>query len=117
MSSFFSHLTERIHAAESLLCVGLDPHPEDLPQPTADAARGFCLRLIEATMEQACAFKPNSAFFEAMGSEGWAALEDIVATVPDEIPVILDAKRGDIASTARAYATAAFEHLELQESP
>ncbi len=111
MSSFYDRLTERARSADSLLCVGLDPHLEDLPEATAEAARVFCLTLIEATVEHACAFKPNSAFFEALGSEGWAALEQIVAAVPREIPVILDAKRGDIASTARAYAAAAFDRL------
>ena len=89
---------------DSLLCVGLDPHASDLPAPTAAAARDFCLRLIEQTADLAIAYKPNAAFFELFGPEGWAALEDVIAAVPAGIPVILDAKRGDIASTAEAYA-------------
>jgi len=109
--AFFVQLAERAIAADSLLCVGLDPHPELLPQPTAKAAREFCLRLIEATAEHACAFKPNSAFFERFGAQGWKVLREVIAAVPPEIPVILDAKRGDIASTAEAYAAAAFEGL------
>jgi uridine monophosphate synthetase len=92
--------------------VGLDPHPELLVEASAPKAREFCLRLIETTAEYACAFKPNSAFFEAYGAPGWAALRDVIAAVPDGIPVILDAKRGDIASTARAYAQAVFGWLE-----
>ncbi len=108
---FIDKLDARAHQARSLLCVGLDPHPEFLPQPTAQAARAFCLRLIEQTAPYACAFKPNSAFFEALGAEGFDALRQVIAAVPDDIPVILDAKRGDIASTARAYARAAFEVL------
>ncbi len=109
--SFFTRLQERAVASQSLLCVGLDPHPELLEEPTAEAARAFCLRLIEATADLTCAFKPNSAFFEALGPEGFAALREVIAAVPEGVPVILDAKRGDIASTARAYARAVFEVL------
>ena len=72
----------------------------------------FCLRLIEATWELAAAYKPNAAFFEALGAEGFAALREVISAVPQGIPVILDAKRGDIASTARAYARSAFDVLE-----
>ena len=111
MTSFFSRLETRARQIGSLLCVGLDPHPADLAAPTAAAARDFCLRLIEATADVAAAFKPNAAFFEAFGPEGVAALRDVIAAVPDEVPVMLDAKRGDIASTAEAYARAAFETL------
>ena len=111
MKSFFSSLSERIHQVRSLLCVGLDPHREMLPQPTADAARDFCLRIIAETADQACAFKPNSAFFEVHGPAGWKALQEVIAAVPDGIPVILDAKRGDIASTAKAYARTVFTTL------
>ncbi|MFQ5922981.1 MAG: orotidine-5'-phosphate decarboxylase [Anaerolineales bacterium] len=109
--SFFSRLTDRAQAADSLLCVGLDPHPEILVAPSALAARDFCIRLIEVTADVACAFKPNSAFFEVFGAPGWAALGDVIAAVPEGIPVILDAKRGDIASTSRLYAQTAFESL------
>ena len=70
----------------------------------AASAREECFRLIEATAEFALAFKPNAAFFEAFGAEGMAALKDVIAHVPAGIPVILDAKRGDIADTAEAYA-------------
>ncbi len=111
MTSFFSRLQSRARQIGSLLCVGLDPHPADLPAPTAAAARDFCLRLIAATADVAAAFKPNAAFFEAFGPEGMAALRDVIAAVPNDIPVVLDAKRGDIASTAEAYARAAFETL------
>ena len=111
MQPFFARLAERATAADTLLCVGLDPHVELLAKPTAAAAREFCLRLIEATAEHACAFKPNSAFFERFGAQGWKVLRDVIAAVPPEIPVILDTKRGDISSTAQAYAAAAFEGL------
>ncbi len=108
---FFARLQRRIEQVESLLCVGLDPHPEMLTNPSAAAARAFCLRLIASTAQHACAFKVNVAFFEVWGADGWAALKQVVEAVPEDIPVILDAKRGDIASTAEAYARAAFETL------
>ena len=118
METFFSFLAKRVDDCSSCLCVGLDPHPSDLPSPTAEAARDFCLRLVEATAPFAAAFKPNAAFFELYGPQGWAALKDVIRAVQAEsvrlgsmIPVILDAKRGDIASTAEAYARSAFETL------
>ncbi len=119
MDTFFSKLERRVEQASSLLCVGLDPHPGDLKSPAASAAREFCLRLIKATAPYAAAFKPNAGFFEALGPDGWAALKDVIDAVRAEsgglgvapIPVILDAKRGDIASTAQAYARSAFAGL------
>ncbi len=70
METFFSFLAKRVDDCSSLLCVGLDPHPSDLPAPTAQAARAFCLRIIKATAPYAAAFKPNAAFFELYGPEG-----------------------------------------------
>ncbi len=67
--------------------------------------------MIEATADFAAAFKPNAAFFETLGAQGVAVLQEVIRAVPEGIPVILDAKRGDIASTARAYARAVFETL------
>jgi uridine monophosphate synthetase len=109
--SFFNRLAERALQSGSLLCVGLDPHPADLPEASAQAAKAYCLALIEKTAGEVLAFKPNAAFFESYGPEGWQALKEVIAAVPDGIPVILDAKRGDIASTADAYARSAFESL------
>jgi uridine monophosphate synthetase len=118
METFFSCLEKRVDDCSSLLCVGLDPHRSDLPAPSAEAARDFCLRLVEATAPYAAAFKPNAAFFEVFGAEGWTALKEVISAIHAEsarlgskIPVILDAKRGDIASTAEAYAHSAFETL------
>jgi uridine monophosphate synthetase len=111
MLTFFEKLDQRAKAIDSLLCVGLDPHPEELPEHTAEAAKAFCIRLINATHEVALAFKPNAAFFEALGPEGWEALAEVIHAVPAGIPVILDAKRGDISSTAQAYADSAFTRL------
>jgi len=119
MESFFSLLERRVDECASFLCVGLDPHPADLHAPTAEAALDFCLQLVRQTAPCAAAFKPNVAFFEVFGAAGWTALKRVMEGIREEaarlgkyIPVILDAKRGDIASTAEAYARAAFEQLE-----
>lgn len=109
--SFFGKLTNRAQEIDSLLCVGLDPHPDDLAAPTLAATREFCRRIIEATTGFAAAYKPNIAFFEAFGAEGIAVLQQVIKSIPDDIPIILDAKRGDIASTAQAYVCAAFQQL------
>ena len=109
--AFFDMLEARARAIGSLVCVGLDPHPQDVPDRTGRALTDFCVRLIESTQHVALAYKPNVAFFEALGIEGAVALRDVIAAVPDGIPVILDAKRGDIAKTAEAYASAAFGAL------
>jgi orotidine 5'-phosphate decarboxylase subfamily 2 len=118
MESFFSFLEKRVDDCSSLLCVGIDPHGADLKEPSAEAALEFSLALVKATAPYAAAFKPNAAFFEALGPQGWAALKGVVDGIREEshrmgskIPVILDAKRGDIASTAEAYAASAFENL------
>ena len=74
-TSFFSMLDNHARQTGSLLCVGLDPQPADLAEPTAEAALDFCLRLIEATAGLALAYKPNAAFFEAFGAAGWEALQ------------------------------------------
>ena len=111
MKAFFDYLESRCKEANSLLCVGLDPHPELLVQPSPISARDYCIRMIEECAEYACAFKPNSAFFEAFGADGISALREVILNIPDGIPVILDAKRGDIASTAQAYARSIFEYF------
>ncbi len=111
MASFFETLELRVRQVNSLLCVGLDPHAAELASPTPQAALDFCLRLIDATQEVAAAYKPNAAFFEAFGPAGAPALAQVIAAVPAGIPVILDAKRGDISSTAAAYARGAFDAL------
>jgi uridine monophosphate synthetase len=110
--SFFSRLERRARQVDSLLCVGLDPHPEELPAHTPSALRDYCFRLISATHDLVLAYKPNAAFFEAFGPEGWKVLAEVIAAIPDDIPVVLDAKRGDISSTAEAYAVSAFENLK-----
>jgi orotidine-5'-phosphate decarboxylase len=112
--------SERLRAAQratrSCLCVGLDPDPARLPAPlrdlpSAEAITAFCTAIVEATADVACAFKPNLAFFEALGAEGWRALEDVLDVVPEDRVVIADAKRGDIGNTAEMYAQAFFDRL------
>ena len=111
MTTFIEKLEQRVRKVDSLLCIGLDPHPADLPEPTAAAARDFCLNLIKVAAPYAAAFKPNSAFFEIYGAEGWQALQEVIAAIPSDIPVILDAKRGDFSSTAEAYANDIYNRL------
>jgi uridine monophosphate synthetase len=118
METFFSFLEKRVDDCSSLLCVGLDPHVNDLSAPTAASALDFCLNLVKQTAPYAAAFKPNAAFFEVFGADGWTALKQVIEAIDTEskrlgsmIPVILDAKRGDIASTAEAYAKSVFETL------
>jgi uridine monophosphate synthetase len=118
MESFFTFLEKRVDDCSSLLCVGLDPHISDLCEPTAAGALEFSLNLVKQTARYAAAFKPNAAFFEQFGADGWTALKQVAEAIQVEsdrlgslIPVFLDAKRGDISSTAEAYAKAAFETL------
>jgi orotidine-5'-phosphate decarboxylase len=108
-------LRARRAAVGSALCLGVDPHPDALPEglaPTVEGIETFARGLIEAAAPHACAVKINVAFFEAFGSAGFAALERIRADVPPELPCILDAKRGDIATSAERYASALFGHLD-----
>ena len=112
--NYFEVLAQRCEAIQSSLCVGLDPDPRRLPRHLGrgpEAVYKFCVEIIEATADCAVAFKPNLAFFESLGVEGWNVLDQALKAVPREIPVILDAKRGDIGSTARHYARALFERL------
>ncbi len=111
MKSFFEVLEDRAKQIDSILCIGLDPHPDEISEKSRKGLVEFCQRMIESTTQVAAAYKPNMAFFEMLGAEGWLALQDVLALIPDEIPVILDAKRGDIASTAQGYAHEAFALL------
>ncbi|HIE24959.1 MAG TPA: orotidine-5'-phosphate decarboxylase [Anaerolineales bacterium] len=120
MKTFINTLERRAEDTDSLLCIGLDPHLADLSTgsrqrldiPTAESALDFCLGIVKETADYALAFKPNAAFFEIFGAEGWIALKKLIAHINNlSVPLILDAKRGDIASTADAYAKSAFDHL------
>lgn len=113
MATFFEKLEARSRQVDSLLCVGLDPHQADLEEDSAEGAYRFCARLIEETKDVAAAYKPNAAFFEVYGKSGWEKLEEICTKlIPKDIPIVLDAKRGDIGSTSAAYAKSAYEALQ-----
>lgn len=103
---FSEKLRAAVRANSSFLCVGLDPDPALIPQSDA---RRFLREVIDATSGLVCAYKPNLAFFEAMGPDGMQLLLDVVRSVPAHIPVIADAKRGDVENTARFYAKALFD--------
>jgi orotidine 5'-phosphate decarboxylase subfamily 2 len=105
--TFVARLDACVDASGSLLCCGLDP---DGFASAADAERR-CLEIVDETTEYVCAFKPNLAFFEQMGSAGYAILERLRARIPSDRILILDAKRGDMGNTAEAYARALFDVL------
>ncbi len=110
--SFFEHLAQTCIQNDSLLCVGLDPRPEQFLAEILDQDDpifSFNRRIIDATRDLVCAYKPNYAFYEACGLEGLRALRRTIDCIGAATPVILDAKRSDIGSTADAYARAAFE--------
>ena len=108
--TFLAKLDAAVDQNKSLVCVGLDPDPTLMPVP-ADEVVDFCRTIIESTADLVCAFKPNIAFFEALGRQGLEALPAILDAVPPEIPIIIDAKRGDIGNTAAAYASYIFDVL------
>ena len=113
--TFMQALRARWNDANTLVCVGLDPEPAKFPAQFAadsDAVFNFCRAIVDATAPYACSFKPQIAHFAALGAED--ALERLIAHVHDAhpgIPVILDAKRGDIGSTAQQYAREAFDRF------
>lgn len=108
MTTFNEKLAAAVQENDSLVCVGLDPDPALMP---IEDVVEFCRRIIEATSSDVCCYKPNLGFFEAMGTHGWEVLAEVLRYVPTEIPVIGDAKRGDIGNTAAAYAKGVFEVL------
>ncbi len=112
--SYLERLGERSARARTVLCLGIDPDPDGLPEgfsPDLGGIERFARLLVEAAAPNVAAIKPNLAFFEAYGSAGIAALERVRAAIPDGIPVIADAKRGDIGSTAARQAAALFDAL------
>ncbi|HSI59678.1 MAG TPA: orotidine-5'-phosphate decarboxylase [Ideonella sp.] len=114
--SFNRHLAQASARHQSLLCVGLDPEPARFPAAMkGEPARifDFCARIVDATKDLVCAFKPQIAYFAAQRAED--QLERLMAyirRVAPEVPVILDAKRGDIGATAEQYAREAFERYQ-----
>lgn len=111
--NFFEKIRSAIQRNNSLLCVGLDPIETVLPPGPDIYARlvEWGTNLISQTADYACCFKPNIAFYEQFGLEGLRALMAILQVVPPDLPVLLDAKRGDIGSSAEAYARGAYDQL------
>src|SRR5689334_11462710 len=113
---FLEKLLEASRRQDSLLCVGLDPDLARLPagfEPTAAGAERFMRAIVEATADLVCAYKPNIAFWEAMGPPGLEALARLRQSIPAAIPVIVDAKRGDLDYSAERYATALFDYYDF----
>ncbi|MBI2761080.1 MAG: orotidine-5'-phosphate decarboxylase [Chloroflexi bacterium] len=105
--SFRERLERAAARNQSLLCAGLDPDPSKLPAGVDVVT--FLRAVVEATADLVCCFKPNVAFYEALGRDGYQVLDRVLDAVPRDVPVIGDAKRGDIGNTAEAYARGLFD--------
>ncbi|HQZ36762.1 MAG TPA: orotidine-5'-phosphate decarboxylase [Ilumatobacteraceae bacterium] len=108
--AFTEHLRRAWARSQSMLCVGLDPDPTRFPEVVGGSVFDFCMAIVDATADTVCAFKPQIAYFAAAGAE--RELELICAAIRDRHPdvlLVLDAKRGDIGSTAQQYAHEAFD--------
>ena len=115
-STYLERLAARSAATGTVLCLGIDPDPSALPAGFGTdiaAIERFAELLLEACLPFAAAVKPNLAFFEAYGSAGWAALERLRARIPADVPVIADAKRGDISSTSARQVVSYFDSLDV----
>jgi orotidine-5'-phosphate decarboxylase len=110
--SFITKLAESSRARDSIVCVGLDPEPDLIPGMLGSgpqAALRFLRKVIRATCDYVCAYKPNLAFYERYGSAAFDVLGLTLQAIPSDIPIVLDAKRGDVPNTSAAYADALFE--------
>ena len=110
--SFLERLAASSRARDSIVCIGLDPEPGLIPESLGrgpQAAVRFLRRIVRATADHAACYKPNLAFYERYGGAAFDVLGLTLQTIPDDIPVILDAKRGDVPNTAAAYAEALFD--------
>ena len=108
--NFIDNLLNTSRKNKSLLCIGIDPDTKLMPR--IDILE-FNKSIIDATCDLVCAYKPNLAFYEVLGTEGLTILEKTIKYIPSEIPIIGDAKRGDIGNTARAYAKTLFSLLNF----
>ena len=115
MKPFNLRLSKLIKSKRSHLCVGLDMNPEAIgsSNTTLDELKKHAFTVIDATSDLASAFKPNLAFFERWGSEGFKWLEELMDYFPDDLIIIGDAKRGDIGNTAKQYAYSLFTHFDF----
>jgi orotidine-5'-phosphate decarboxylase len=117
--TFTNKLETSQQTNNSWLCVGLDPVMDRLPKVVLvhdDPLLAFGRAIVEATSDLVCAYKPNLAFWLAEGPAGLEALRNLIAEIPDHLPVILDAKFNDVGHTAAAYARVAFEMLGADAS-
>jgi orotidine-5'-phosphate decarboxylase len=113
-ATYLERLAARSAATGSVLCLGLDPDPRAVPDGFSHDLAGlerYAALVLEAAVPYAAAVKPNLAFFEAFGSAGMAALERLRGRIPGDVPVLADAKRGDIGTTAARQAVALFDEL------
>jgi len=109
---FLDKLAASMRTRDSILCIGLDPEPALIPGSLGrgpQAALRFLRRIVRATSDYACCYKPNLAFYERYGSAAFDILGLTLQAIPSDIPVILDAKRGDVPNTSEAYADALFD--------
>jgi orotidine-5'-phosphate decarboxylase len=109
---FLDKLAASTRARDSILCIGLDPEPDLIPASLGrgpQAALRFLRRIVRATSDFAAAYKPNLAFYERYGGAAFDVLGLTLQAIPEDIPVILDAKRGDVPNTSKAYADALFD--------
>jgi len=115
--NYIEKLTSAIRSSNSLLCIGLDPVAERLPlnggKNILENTAEFCRTIIRIGSRHCCAFKLNLAFFEALGPDGLHVFSDVLAYIPDDKIIIADAKRGDIATSARQYKQAFFDHFRV----
>ncbi len=112
--SFQSKLHQATHQNNSLLCIGLDSELSKLPDCTRSKDNPvlyFNKKIIDATADLVCCYKPNFAFYGALGATGWETLRATIEHIPTHIPVLVDAKVGDIGNTAQLYAQMFFEEL------
>jgi orotidine 5'-phosphate decarboxylase subfamily 2 len=109
--SYFERLRALAKKRDTMLCVGLDPDPERIEGGAAGALR-HCREVVRQTEEHVCCYKPNSAFWEQYGPDGWKALLELRAEAP-QTPFLFDGKRGDMGNTMRAYALTVFRTLDM----
>ncbi len=109
MNRYEAKLASRIETTGAALCIGLDPRPE-LTEGGEKGVLDSLKKIVDETWSEAAAFKPNMAYFEAMGIPGLQILESLLEVMPKEVPVILDAKRSDIGETQKYYARSYFQH-------
>lgn len=110
--SALKKLNASMEKHKSMLCVGLDLDPRKMPKSCSENVAGmarFALQIIEATSDIVAAYKPNLAFFEALGPEGLSLLKLVCSRIPEDTVIILDGKRGDIGHSGEFYAHACFE--------